>query len=394
MQDRRESWIFILTLLSAASTLVSIAAAQTLFGLAVLLWIVTRPRPFYLPAYVLPLGLFMVTTLLSLAMSPEPSVGGAPIRKFVLFLIGLLSANFVNTARRVQVTFRVLLAVASIGAAFSLLQFVIKERRFLATKNLADDPMALDRVKGFMSHWMTFSGGQLLVWCAAVPVVIWIGRRWLVPLTLVGCAIIFSYTRSAWMGAVAGVAAAGFWIPRRQLITILVPIVISCLLASPFIYHRLSLSAHGKFGPDYGRAALLKVGVEMVREHPLFGVGLERIPREFPKYYKGDNLDSFYYGHMQNDFMQIAAERGLLCFAAFLWFLAAIYRSLWGFLKSSDETLRLTALSAVSVLTGFLVMGLAEYNFGDSEPLMLFLFIVSIPFGVDATLKRQSARLP
>lgn len=394
MQDRRESWIFALALLSAASTLVSIAAAQILFGMACLLWIAIRPRPLVLPSYVLPLCVFMLTTFLSLAMSPDPGVGGSPIHKFFLYPIGLLAANFVSNARRVRLTIQVLLTTAAAGAIFSLIQFAFKERRYLATKDLADDPMALDRVKGFMGHWMTFSGGQLLVWCAAIPIVVFIGRRWLVPLALVGFAILISFTRSAWAGAGAGVLAAAYWIPRKQLISILVPIAVAGLLASPFIYHRISLSAHGKFGPDYGRVALWKVGVEMVRDHPLFGVGPERIPVEFPLYYKESNLDQFYYGHMQNDFLQIAAERGLICFAAFLWFLAELYRSFWRFLKSSDDTLRLTALSAMSALTGFLVMGLAEYNFGDSEPLMLFLFIVSIPFGVDAMLKRQSAGLP
>ncbi|HET9132623.1 MAG TPA: hypothetical protein VFO86_16840, partial [Terriglobia bacterium] len=93
-------------------------------------------------------------------------------------------------------------------------------------------------------------------------------------------------------------------------------------------------------------------------------------------------------------FMQIAAERGLICFAAFLWFLFELYRSLWRVVKSSDEMQRLTAVSAICALTGFLVMGLAEFNFGDSEPLMLFLFIVSIPFGMGAVRKESNSRLP
>jgi hypothetical protein len=92
--------------------------------------------------------------------------------------------------------------------------------------------------------------------------------------------------------------------------------------------------------------------------------------------------------------MQIAAERGLICLAAFLWFLFVLYRSLWGFAKSGDETRRLTAVSAMCALTGFLVMGLSEFNFGDSEPLILFLFIVSIPFGMSEVFKRPVPRVP
>jgi len=394
MQDSRESWIFVLTLLSAATSLVSIAASETLLGAACLLWIVIRPRPLHLPSYVLPLCAFMLTTVLSFWMSPDRSVGGHQIAKFVLFPIGLLAANFVNDARRIKWTYRALLIVAAAGSLTALVQFGFKERRFLMTGAIEHDPMVLDRVKGFMGHWMTFSGGQLLVWCAVVPILALVGARWIVPLSIVGIGIVFSNTRSAWLGAAAGIGLTSFWLPRKQLVRILVPIAAVALLASPFIYHRLSMTVKLESGGDMGRIKLLKVGMEMVRTYPLFGVGLERIPAEFPRYYQGDDLQTFYIGHMQNDFMQIAAERGLICFAAFMWFLISLFVSLWRFLKSGDELLRSTALSALSALTGFLVMGLFEFNFGDSEPLILFLFIVSIPFGVEAVRRRAPQTVP
>jgi len=394
MRSPREWWIFTLTVLSAAAALVSIAASEILLAGACLLWIVIRSHPVRIPAYTLPLIAFMVTTVLSFAMSPDRSVGGHQLGKFVLFPMGLLAANFIRDSGRVKVTFKLLLVVAAAGSATSIVQFVLKERRFLETQAVEYDPMVLDRVKGFMGHWMTFSGGQLLVWCAALPLIVLIGRRWMIPVSMIGIAIVFSFTRGAWLGAVFGIAVASWWIPRRQLVRLIVPIVVVGLLASPFIYHRLSMTVNGQSGGDIGRLKLLKVGVEMVRAHPLFGVGLERIPMEFPNYYKGNDLNTFYIGHMQNDFMQIAAERGLICLAAFLWFLFVLYRSLWEFAKSKIEIRRLTAVSAMSALTGFLVMGLAEFNFGDSEPLILFLFIVSIPFGMSEVLKRERPHVP
>jgi len=391
MRDRLEPWIFYLTLGSAAATLVSLPASEILLGLACVLWIAIRPRPIRLPSYALPLLVFMLTTLLSMAMSPEPTSGGAPIRKFVLYLMGPLAANFVYDMGRVKLTAKALLLTASLGAVASLIQFAIKERRFLMTGALEDDPMALDRVKGFMGHWMTFSGGQMLVWCAAIPIIAIIGRKWIIPLVLVGAAIVFSYTRSAWMGSGVGAVLSAFWIPKKDLVRIILPLVIVGLLASPFIYHRLSLSAKGHFGPDYGRAALLKVGTEMVRQHPLFGIGLNRIPTEFPRYYQGSDLSNFYYGHMQNNYMQIAAERGLLCFAAFMWFFIELALSFRRFIGSGNPALKFSAVSALCAFAGFLVMGLFEYNFGDSEPLILFLFLMSIPYAVDFNLRKQTA---
>ena len=43
---------------------------------------------------------------------------------------------------------------------------------------------------------------------------------------------------------------------------------------------------------------------------------------------------------------------------------------------------RWAILSALGAMTGFCVAGFFEYNFGDSEVLLLLLFIVSLPYGM------------
>ena len=120
----------------------------------------------------------------------------------------------------------------------------------------------------------------------------------------------------------------------------------------------------------------------MIHEHPWFGVGPERVEAEFPKHYKGNNLQNIYHGHLENNFLTIAAERGLICFATFLWFLLELYAGLFRLMKAADAGTRWLPLSGLAALTGFVVAGLGEFNFGDSEVLLLLLFIVSMPFGV------------
>jgi O-antigen ligase len=134
-----------------------------------------------------------------------------------------------------------------------------------------------------------------------------------------------------------------------------------------------------KFVPDSGRVELFFGGVRMIKDHPLFGVGPQRVQLEFPRYYRGNDLarDVPYYGHLENNIVQLGAERGLLCLAAFLWFIFELYASLIAMLKTATEDNRWAILSALSALTGFIVSGFFEYNFGDSEVLLLLLFIVS-----------------
>lgn len=385
MSEKRDSWIFALTAASAAAVLVSIAAAEILLAAACLAWLAIRPGRIVWPGYTLPLLAFMATTLLSLAMSSQPEAGLGAVRKFVLFSMGLLAANFITTEWRARVSYGALLIVATITSAVALGQFGFAYLRFLSTQKLADDPTVLARITGFMGHWMTFSGEQLLVWCAAIPAMVVLGRRGFIPLGLISAALVLSFTRSVWLGAIAGFLVVAPMLPRRLIVGIVLPVAGVALIASGLIYHRVSMSFGEKFAPDSSRLAMLSVGSRMIRDHPLFGVGPERIHTEFPRYYQGSDLNSFYYGHLHNNILQIAAERGLLCLAAFLWLIFAIYADLIRMLKTRDPNVRWTILSAIAALTGFIVAGFFEYNFGDSEVLILLLFIVSLPYAMDRT---------
>ena len=122
--SEREPWIFGLTAASAVAVLVSIAAAEILLAAACLAWLTFRPRRMVWPGYVIPLCVFMATTVLSLAMSSDPSVGTGVVRKFVLFAMGFLAANFVIDDKRARLCYAALLGVAAVTSLAALGQFV------------------------------------------------------------------------------------------------------------------------------------------------------------------------------------------------------------------------------------------------------------------------------
>src|SRR5262245_22385997 len=272
MRASREPWIFALTAASAAAVLISIAAAQILLVAACVLCVISRTKLCW-PRYCLPLGAMICATLLSMAASPDPALGIWSLRKFWLFAIGLLAANFVTSVWRAGVAFRMILGAAAAASILGLVQFGLAEAHFLATGQLADDPAVLARIKGPMGHWMTFGGEQLLVWCAAIPALIVIGRRWIVPVALVGAAIVLSFTRGVWIGAVAGLTAVTPTLPGRLWLGVALSFVVVGIGASPLVYRRLMMSFEKDFAPDTSRLAMLRVGASMIRDHPLVGVG-------------------------------------------------------------------------------------------------------------------------
>jgi O-antigen ligase len=79
--------------------------------------------------------------------------------------------------------------------------------------------------------------------------------------------------------------------------------------------------------------------------------------------------------------MQIAAERGLPALAAWLWFVGSVVLGLTGMVRKGRN--RSLAAAALGAMAAMLAAGLTEYNFGDSEFLMLLLVMITLPFAAN-----------
>jgi O-antigen ligase len=297
-----------------------------------------RPAPIRWPTYFVPLLAYVAATFISLVASPDSTVGWHSIQQFWLFPMGLLAANFVTNEWRARTAYRLLLIAASFGALIAVVQFGFKYFHYLGTGLQPDDPTLNQRITGSLGHWMTFSGVQLLVWCSAVPALVVLGQRWLIPLSTVGTAIVLSFTRSAWISAAAGFAAIAFSLPRRILFAVLIPMIAVAFITSPLIYHRITVSFDRNLSTNYSRKEYFEVGTRMIRDHPLLGVGPQRVGDEYRNYFPETELD--FYGHLHNNVIQIAAERGLLSLAAFVWFVVELYRSLIKLLRTPNSAPR------------------------------------------------------
>jgi O-antigen ligase len=122
-----------------------------------------------------------------------------------------------------------------------------------------------------------------------------------------------------------------------------------------------------------------KVGADMVRDHPLLGVGPEMIQVLYPGYrHKYPEAVNAGNPHLHNVPIQIAAERGLPALAVWIWFVIVAGRDLWRQLRARIAPA--VAATGLAALVAMLAAGLFEWNFGDSEFLMLFLGLITLPY--------------
>ena len=105
--------------------------------------------------------------------------------------------------------------------------------------------------------------------------------------------------------------------------------------------------------------------------------------REVLKYRSHQEYPDWAYQHLHNNFLQVAAETGLVGLAFWLALWIVLIRDLirmW--LRSKSEWVRFLGLNGLCISTAFHVAGCLEYNFGDSEVLILLLFFLTAPYAV------------
>jgi O-antigen ligase len=404
--------------LSVLSCILSIAAAQAFLALAAVLYaaqLLRHPgRPGF-PPIKLPLALFFVTTAISLAFAATPAVGWFVVRKFVLFLIMLLAVNLVISRRLLGRLFAGWFVEAAIAGVVATVQFV-RQYRGLRALSPADLYHALtsERISGFQGHWMNFGGQQMLVFAALAAFLLLAVREgsvaarqeqqdrrgasrlpfalgWVL-LGAIVLSIVLNFSRGIWLGCVvATIYLIARWKARVLAIVPLIA-VIGYFAAPSLIRERVRMAFHPQREPALSiRLEMWQVGLRMIRRHPLTGVGPNNISEAYPLYLPpGQAPEPGYHEHLHNDYIQLAAERGLPCLAAWLWMMIALVAGAVRVRRrvlaagSGEQRASLWAVEgAIAAWLAFMVEGCFEFNFGSSPVLMMFLFVASTPFVVE-----------
>lgn len=348
----------------------SLLVAQTLFTIAAILWLIValrdgrRPDA---PPFFLPLVVYAVLTLVSSAFSPNPLKSLVDSKQLLLFLMVPIVVRFARGERATK-TIDVIMALGAAGALVGIAQVAI-----FGWGDLSKRPV------GLLSHWMTFSGVLMLVAGAALARLIFYPKEWVWPAIAVPAllvALVMTQTRNAWIGTL--VALSCLLAIRNWRLVVLAPIVAALAFAvAPSAIRNRAFSIFDMTdATNRDRFAMLSMGVAMVRDHPLFGVGPEMVDKVYARYRPATAVNPT-NPHLHNVPMQIAAERGLPALGAWLWFVAVAARDLYRQVRRGPAPS--VAAAGLAALIGMLFAGLFEYNFGDSEFLMLFLGLLALP---------------
>jgi O-antigen ligase len=125
-------------------------------------------------------------------------------------------------------------------------------------------------------------------------------------------------------------------------------------------------------------------GIAIWREHPWMGVGPGGVKRKYRNYAQAEALRKR-TGHLHNSALQILVELGVAGLLAWLWIWAAFFTEAARLLRRLPAAAlgeRALVAGSIAAITGFLVAGTAEHNFGDSAVVMHAWVIVALPYGI------------
>jgi len=326
-------------------------------------------------------------SLLSSYFSMEPAVSFKDNRELLNFLLIPLIILILNSRKRLMISLFTLLLSTFFSSVFGIYKTIQAGR------------ISLDlRLTGFTSHWMTYSELLMLVFIFFTIYLFYekrVNYRVFLALALffIGGSILLSLTRSVWIGSLF---ALGFFVlyHRRELIKYSIPVLIFVIILFPSPVKKRIVSIFDLTdASNRNRIIMIEKGWNIFKDYPLFGIGsnyLEKVLDTYPPAFEepssprpaGERPQEAPRKnmHLHNNFIHILAERGIFALAAFVFAFGFLIIDLFKKAGRSRADLKFVPVGTLFCLIGFLVAGLFEYNFGDSEVLFMLLSFIALPY--------------
>ncbi len=337
----------------------------------------------------IPVLAFTAATLLSAVASGAAGTSVSFSKGLLLMTALYVTADHLAGATEAERFLTVLSAVVVVAAVIGLLQVSLCPVSYAATGTPAWLYHKCHRARGTFSIYMTLAGVLMLTLLATLPRLLpgFRPQRWFAPvwlLTLAG--LVATFTRGAWIGFGAGVLALlpGSRHGRIALVAGLVVLTLAFLAGPAAVRQRFLSMSDPEEATVKERRYMWESGIAMWRAHPWLGLGPGGVKREYARFALPEARKQR-TGHVHNTPLQILVERGVLGLAAWIWIWAAFYveavRAIRR-LPPDDVGARRLVLGSAAAITGFLVNGLSEYNFGDSEVALVAWTLVALPWVV------------
>lgn len=208
----------------------------------------------------------------------------------------------------------------------------------------------------------------------------------------VACGLLIHFKRGAWIAAAACLGGLAV-VKRKYIILLLLGVFGLIAVALPATRERISQLKDIRDPQVGGRYALwTEAAPEMIKDYPM-GIGFKKCSHELLLEYTSNiqpGLD-----HLHNNILQIRVELGWpgAMFWALIQLLVVVLliRALWVRRAYSEkDPLKSVLQGCLFAFLGLHLNGLVEYNYGDSEILILYSWLIGISVATAMLVFKQA----
>ncbi len=248
------------------------------------------------------------------------------------------------------------------------------------------------RASGLFGNFVTYAEALQLILALAVGLLVALPAKrskWglLLLLAIAGMtgALLLTVTRASWLSFAVSTAVILLLSVSRRAVLLAGLLAIPLILAGLFVLQQKRnvgfLDQQDK--STSWRETVWREGFQLLTSKPrhlLVGIGMDSIKshwREWGLFAKG----RLPWGHMHSNPLQIALERGVPALLVWLGLLFVYARTIWRSLRDKAKVHWIEhgiLLGALGGLVGFFVSGQVHYNWGDSEVIMIFYFMMGL----------------
>lgn len=374
---------------------ISIAAMQAALALFGLAYVVEAAltKSFRFPATPINRPLFtyiavtIVVSFFSLSFLKNVNEFRSICVKIAAFYLVTL---FLQERAQVKRCVKLLLLGVSVAAVYGVMQYYLEVellrpgKPLILLRHVENDSNLPVRINGFNSY-MTFS--EQLAMTLLILLALWFAVKTTSQraiLSIVGLLIFFAllwtYTRSAWVGAACGLLLFGY-LRARKFVIVLLPLLALGLL-NPDLQDRLFSIFQAE--ENLERLYTWESTLRIIRDHPLVGIGKGGNFSKVIGAYRESRYPGFDFtsrAHAHNNILQVTAEGGVLSLLSFLWLWAVMFHALYRAYRQIPATQPLfewLALGCLCAIVAFFVQGFFEHNWSDAESVTMMWFILAL----------------
>jgi O-antigen ligase len=377
---RLGSWLLILSL---SAVPVSIAVSQFLLFIAFLLQILNLVRGqarFHWPRCLWLWLAWVGFQFVVWALSPEPAMGSSEIRHTLLLGVLFITLPSLDRVTERRMAWRGIFLTATLSSLVLIGQFVWRFFYYRREIAAGGEISFYLRSGGLLHHWMVYGTVEILVIAGFLS--FWSinskeRRRWWPVAAVNGLAIVLSLTRMAWVTSILLLGIQLVWMRSKWIWALPFMPLILYLISPGAVRVRVANSMDLNYYSNSERLQMLRVGWQMVRAHPLAGVGPGRVEKLYESYLSPGDPVPAYHGHLHNNVVQIVAQFGIPATLVLLVFGGLVFHDLLKARRAAaTRDARFISQTALLAFMGFIFAGLFEYTYGHSLALMLLSFAV------------------